>query len=337
MLLSPHQARLLYEQAAVERFAILAVNADSPAAVLDCLESAKRVGAPIIIETSLWQLTGHSFGSGDPILGMARYLTELSVLANATRYQETPVIFHTDHIKGPQTESLLTAAIQGIPVYFADQPQQVFASSISLDSSELSNEENITLMTRLCRTAESANQKATLEMEAGVDKGVTPTSETREIFGAVEAQFPGHLALWAPGVGTQHGLAEGNFVDPEAIQSHQALATELCGRPIGLALHGSSGLSDTALIEAVKAGTVKVNWSSESLLIRSHAARNYYASHAGKLEKHHPDFKATAMDNGLQSFISNDYIPRVIERIQLLGGSGKATSFMSRIQRDKKQ
>ena len=37
----------------------------------------------------------------------------------------------------------------------------------------------------------------------------------------------------------------------------------------GIALHGSSGLSRDALCSAVDAGVVKVNWSSESLRIRS--------------------------------------------------------------------
>src|SRR6185369_6679997 len=49
-----------------------AVNADSHAAITDCLEAARECGAPIIIETSLWQLTGRSFGGGDAILGLAR-------------------------------------------------------------------------------------------------------------------------------------------------------------------------------------------------------------------------------------------------------------------------
>lgn len=329
MLLTPDQSRALYEHATTENYALLAVNADSPAALTDCLEAAATADAPLIIETSLWQLTGRSFGADDAILGMTRYLLELAALAHSERFQGIPVIFHTDHIKGPLTESILTAAIRGIPVTFHKQEQLVRASSLSLDSSELTPAENISLMTKLCQVAEEAGQKATLEMEAGVDKGVSPITDTKEVFGAVEKQHPGHLALWAPGVGTQHGLASGNAVDPAAIRQHQTMASELCGRPIGLALHGSSGLSDEALREAVEAGTAKVNWSSESLLLRSQAARDYFTSHADKLQKEHPDFKITAMDNGLQSFVSEIYIPKVTERIRTLGGDGKAGVFMA--------
>ena len=331
MLLTANQTRLLYERATVGHFAILAVNADSPAAVVDCLEAAKQTQAPIIIETSLWQLTGRSFGLGDPILGLARYLTDLAVLSNSERYKNTPVVFHTDHIKGPETLAILTAAINGIPTNLSDQEQRVFASSLSLDSSELSAEENIEMMCTLCSTAEARSEKATLEMEAGVDKGVTPPSETKGIFGAVEERHPGHLALWAPGVGTQHGLDDGNHIDSDAIQKHQELATEICSRPIGLALHGSSGLSNDALQAAVQAGTAKVNWSSESLLIRSSLAKRYFETHSEQLSRNHPDFKSTAMDNGLQSFIAEQYIPKVGERIEILGGKSKAPAFMAQL------
>jgi fructose/tagatose bisphosphate aldolase len=115
MLLTPPQARALLETAVAQKFAILAVNADSHAAVTDCLEAARECDAPIIIETSLWQLTGRGFGAGDPILGLARYLADLAALAESERYREVPAIFHTDHIKGPDTIRILSAAIRGVP------------------------------------------------------------------------------------------------------------------------------------------------------------------------------------------------------------------------------
>ncbi|HRX54445.1 MAG TPA: class II fructose-bisphosphate aldolase, partial [Verrucomicrobiales bacterium] len=77
MLLTPDQTRHLYEHAALHHYAVLAVNADSPAAVTDCLIAAAECGAPLVIETSLWQLTGHSYGAGDACLGLDRYLAEL--------------------------------------------------------------------------------------------------------------------------------------------------------------------------------------------------------------------------------------------------------------------
>ena len=130
--------------------------------------------------------------------------------------------------------------------------------------------------------------------------------------------------MWAPGVGTQHGFSEKGYpFSPEAVARHRERATQICGRPIGLALHGSSGLPESALREGVAAGVVKVNWSSESLLIRSQAARDFYAARGAELEKSHPQWKATAMDHGVQSFVAARYVPRVAERIRILGGEGR--------------
>ncbi|MEM1444262.1 MAG: class II fructose-bisphosphate aldolase, partial [Verrucomicrobiota bacterium] len=251
MLLTPPQARALYEHAVSNCYAILAVNADSPAAMVDCLLAAKECEAPVIIETSLWQLTGHSFGAGDPILGVDRYLATLRTLAESERFEDVPVIYHTDHIKGAGTVSILQHAMREN------------ASSISLDSSEMTGDENVETLSSLCRFASENSLEATLEMEAGVDDGVTPLSETRSLFGRVEERHSGFLALWAPGVGTCHGLgSDPRAFSPQAVKDHQELATELAGRTVGIALHGSSGLDAGRLSEAVAAGVAKVNWSS---------------------------------------------------------------------------
>ena len=115
MLLDSLQARALFTDALKRRYAILAVNADSHAAVTDCMEAALQARSPVIIETSLWQLEGHAYGAGDAQLGLARYLAELAVLANGQQYRNVPVVFHTDHIKGAKTVALLNAALLGVP------------------------------------------------------------------------------------------------------------------------------------------------------------------------------------------------------------------------------
>jgi fructose/tagatose bisphosphate aldolase len=304
MLLSPTQTRLLFEEALNTKTAILAVNADSPAAIVDALEAARQCDAPIIIETSLWQLIGHSFGSGDPILGLTQYLGFVTTLANSSRFASVPVVFHTDHIKGPKTREILSAAFT------------LGASSLSLDSSELTEEENLRTARQIC----DLGKPLTLELEAGVDDGLTPLAITERLVGGLEATHPGRLALWAPGCGTRHGFSAGGFPEfsAEHVAAQQQCASRICQRPIGIALHGSSGLDRSALREAVAAGVVKVNWSSESLLIRSQAARAYYLQFGERLEAGAPGFKDAAMDNGLQRFISERYVPKVAERISLL-------------------
>ena len=327
MLLSPRGARELFLHALENHYAVLAVNADSPAAVTDCLEAALGCAAPIAIEASLWQLEGRSYGAGDAITGMARYLASIAALAGAPRYRTIPVVFHTDHIKGPRTEEILAAGLRGLVLKAPGGSVTLHPSTISLDSSDLSVQENVDLICSLCDHADHAEVDVTLEMEAGIDAGLTPPEVARDLLGSVEGKHPGRVWLWAPGLGTKHGFTDDGYpaFSGETVAAQRRLAHKVTGRELGLALHGSSGVSEEALQAGVAAGIVKVNWSSQSLLLRSGTAAEYYRTRAESLNKNHPDFKATAMDNGLQSYVSERYVPVVAERIRLLGGEGQAS------------
>lgn len=328
MLLSPIQSRKVLQHALTNRYAILAVNADSHAAVTDCLEAALQTNAPVIIETSLWQIKGHSFGAGDAVLGVARYLAGLAVLANSERYKNIPVIYHTDHIKGPETFTILEAAIKGIPFQFHEQHALLQASTVSLDASEFTHTQTIEYICRLCSFAKENHVPVTLEMEDAVDEGITSASVTEQLLGEVEKQFPNHIYLWAPGVGTQHGFGENMNFSPKTIEEQIKITKQVTGREIGIALHGSTGLSDADLSASAKAGVIKVNWSTESLLIRNLAAQEYFTTMQPRFDKKHKEWKNTVMDNGLTSFIALSYVPKVMHRIKVLGGEGKATSAM---------
>jgi len=334
MLLDPLQSRALFSHALGRHYAVLAVNADSPAAVADVLDAALGVGAPAIIETSLWQLEGRAYGAGDAVLGLGRYLADLAVLANGARYAGVPVVFHTDHIKGPKTEAVLSAALRGVEVALSVGGGLLRASTVSVDASGLSDGENVALVCRLAEIAAAAGAPATIEMEAEVDAGQTPPERSRRLLGSVEARHPGVVWLWAPALGTRHGLGDGYpEFRVERVAQNAALAREVTGRDVGLALHGSSGLAAESLAAAARSGVVKVNWSSESLLLRSGAARDFYAARAAELEPGHPQWKASAMDNGVQSFVAARYVPRVAERMRLLGGEGQGPAFLETLRR----
>ncbi|HMD61345.1 MAG TPA: class II fructose-bisphosphate aldolase [Opitutaceae bacterium] len=334
MLLDPIQSRAQFGHALRHHYAILAVNADSHAAVTDVLEAAREARAPVIIEASLWQLEGRAYGAGDAVLGLARYLADLAVLANGARHAGTPVMFHTDHIKGPKTEAILAAALRGVGVGLSVGAGLLRASTISIDASSLTDEENVSLVCRLAEIAAASGAPATIEMEANVDEGHTAPERTRRLVGPVEAGHPGVVWLWAPGLGTRHGLGEGY---PEfrvdRVRANVDLVRELTGRDVGLALHGSSGLEAASLAAAARAGVVKVNWSSESLLLRSSAARAYYGERAPQLDPGHPQWKAAAMDNGVQGFVAARYVPKVVERMKLLGGADQGPAFLESLAR----
>jgi fructose-bisphosphate aldolase class II len=329
MLLDALQSRRAIQHALENRYAILAVNADSHAAITDCLEAALQVNAPVIVETSLWQIEGHGFGAGDPILGLAGYIVNLALLANSERYKNIPVIYHTDHIKGPKTFEILEAAIRGVNFCVHDQEIVLRASTISLDASDFTHDQTIGYISQLCEFSEKTNVPVTLEMEDAVDEGITSPETAAKLLGSVEAEYPDKIYLWAPAVGTRHGFGDNMHFSPKTIEEQVAITKRVTGRKIGIALHGSTGLGQQDLGDAAKAGVVKVNWSTESLYIRSHAAKEFYESMADRFDKKHKEWKVTAMDNGVSTYVSAAYIPKVVERMQILGGQGRASEIMT--------
>ncbi|MFT5126296.1 MAG: fructose-bisphosphate aldolase class II, partial [Verrucomicrobiales bacterium] len=91
MLLHPEQTRRLIAHAVENHYAVLAVQADSPAAISDVLLAAEAGDAPVILEVTTSTLSGHGCGMGNPLLGVNRYLAEVEVLANSDRFRNVPV------------------------------------------------------------------------------------------------------------------------------------------------------------------------------------------------------------------------------------------------------
>ena len=334
MLLDPLQSRDLLAHALHNRYAVLAANADSPAAIGDCLEAALHCDAPIIIETSLWQLEGASFGRGDPVLGLARYLADLAVLAGSPRFARIPVILHTDHIKGPKLRPTLAAAIEGIPVTLAGGCSHLTASTLSVDASDLSAETNIETLKWLASRAEASHRPVTFEMEDAVDDDYTSLDTANRLVGGVESAHPGTIHLWAPALGTHHGLTQGGRAfDPDLAHRHVENLRRLTGRDIGLALHGTSGLDEKSLLRGVQAGVIKVNWSSELLHLRAQAGLDYFTTRVASVQPGHGAWKETVMDNGLQRHLGAACLPAITARIRLLGAENQAGRFLESVSR----
>jgi fructose/tagatose bisphosphate aldolase len=333
MLLTPLQTRKLISYCMDEHCALLAVNIDSASGILDCIRAAKQMDSPIIIETSLWQLEGISFGAGDPLRGIALYIAHINLLANSEEFRDIPVVYHIDHIRGPDTEDILTGAVKGIPFKVEGETLLLSPSSISLDASGLSVNENVELMCSLIETSKKYRRPVTLEMEAGIDGGYTAPEEVEALVMGVEKKHPGYLALFAPGLGSRHGYSEEGYPDfqPENVAKNTALIEKLTGRKIGVVLHGSSGLSEDQIKRAVSQGLIKMNWSTAGLILRSSAAQEYYKTHHEKLVPGHPDFKQTAGDNGVGRYVSVRFQPAVKRLIKLLKSDGKAGSFMAKL------
>jgi fructose-bisphosphate aldolase class II len=203
------------------------------------------------------------------------------------------------------------------------------ASTLSVDASELTPEENIQTILWLANYALTHKAEVTFEMEDAVDDDYTSIDTARHLIGRVEEQSPGSVWLWAPALGTQHGLTQGKRAfDPALARKHVEAVKSLTGRDVGLALHGTSGLDESQLTQAVAAGVVKVNWSSELLYLRSQAAAKYFREIVSQVEPGKGDWKKTVMDAGLQKFIAQACLPAISRRIRLLGGGARGGAFL---------
>ncbi len=320
--MTPGQSRALFADASERGYAVLAVNADTTAAIADCLETAAGLDAPILIEASRWQLAGRSFGRGDAVQGLRHYLTWLACAADAPSFRDVPVGFHVDHIRGPGAEGILTAAAEG--VLLAETGPSLCASSISIDAGDLTEQENVERALRVAEHAVARGQEIFLELEHGIDDVPSPTAVADRLLGAMETRAPGAVGLWAPGLGTRHGHTEGGYpeFDPCHVGRHRDAALRVTGRRIGIVLHGSSGVGLEQLEAGVKLGLVKVNWSTAGLALRVAGAAAYYRNHPEVLSPGHPRFKDLAMDDAVEKSVGPAYRDAVREMILVLGGAG---------------
>jgi len=202
MLLNTLQTKRLYHYACLHRVGILAVNADGDSLIHDTLLAARQADAPVIIETSLWQLKGKCFGNGDPFLGLAKYITDVALMAGHPDFADVPVVFHIDHIPAKQAVDILTRAVAGVPCRVWDREMLVFPSSISFDASGLCDADNIQCVQSVGRRAAGLGVPLSFEVEPGIEEEPTAPAEALAMLRQIEEETPGIVDLFAPAVGT---------------------------------------------------------------------------------------------------------------------------------------
>ncbi|MHB9856850.1 class II fructose-bisphosphate aldolase [Streptomyces sp. YIM S03343] len=212
------------------------------------VEAAERCGQPIVLQISE---------------NAVRYHRRLEPLASGTlavaRAAAVPVVVHLDHA---ETVSLIDEAIE------------LGMTSVMYDGSKLPFEEN------LATTADVVGRAHAM--------GVTVEAELGEVGGKDGAHAPGvrtdpdeaatfvertGVDVLAVAVGSSH-----------AMTSREAtLDTDLIRRladavPVPLVLHGSSGVSDEGMRDAIRVGITKVNVSTHLNVLFSGAVRDFLAA-----------------------------------------------------------
>ncbi|KQX08142.1 MULTISPECIES: class II fructose-bisphosphate aldolase [unclassified Leifsonia] len=206
---------------------------------------AEQAGCGVLLQLSENALAWH--GAPEPILAACR---ELALAA------AVPIGIHLDHIQDDAlVERMLPRAVE------------LGVGSIMYDASKLAYADNVTATTTLARRAQQLGLwvEAELGEIGGKDGAHAPGVRTHpdEARAFVEATGVDGLAV---AVGSSHAMRD------RSAELDIALIRELALRvSVPLVLHGSSGVSDAGIADAVRAGIRKVNVGT-ALSIASTAA-----------------------------------------------------------------
>jgi fructose-bisphosphate aldolase, class II len=211
--------------------------------------AAERAAAPVILQVSQNAVTYH--GSLAPVAAACRALAEGS---------RVPVAIHLDHATSRE---------------FCERAVAVGFASVMLDASNRPWEDNVRLTTE---TAVWVHERgAALEAELGVVGGkdgihaAGARTDPDDAHRFVEQTGVDALAV---AVGTSHAMLDRSArIDFELIERLRATV------PVPLVLHGSSGVRDEDLAEAVRRGITKVNIATQmnqafTRAVRAHLDRD---------------------------------------------------------------
>jgi fructose-bisphosphate aldolase class II len=266
----------LYKDAKENQFAIPAVNCIGSDTINAALETAAKVGSPIIIQFSNG---GAQFMAGK---GMPNDHLQANIsggvsgalhIHNVAKHYGVPVVVHTDHAAKkwlPWISGLLDAGEQ----YFKEKKRPLFSSHM-LDLSEESIEENIETSVQFFKRMQPMGMAIEIELgvtggeEDGVDNSGLEndklyTQPQHVAYAYKELSKVGKLFSVAAAFGNVHGVYSPGNVElrPEILRNSQTyIETELktATKPVYFVFHGGSGSPQHQIREAIGYGAIKMN------------------------------------------------------------------------------
>jgi len=291
----------LFNDANNNDYAIPAVNVIGTNTINACLETARDLQSPIIIQFSNGGATfnaGKGLSNDDQkaaILGCVSGALHIHNLAEA---YDVPVILHTDHcakkllpwIDGLIGESEKHFEKTGTPLY----------SSHMLDLSEETIEENIEIcVDRLKRMSPLG---MTLEIELGITGGEEDGVDNSDIDNSKLYTQPEEVAYAyealkavsnrftiAAAFGNVHGVYKPGNVElkPIILKNSQDFIQKKYNtgkNPINFVFHGGSGSSKAEIREAIEYGAIKMNIDTDLQWAFLEGVREYYIANEAYLQ-----------------------------------------------------
>ncbi len=222
----------LLQKAEQGRYAVGAFNANNMEIVQAILRAAELENAPVIMQAS----------QGAIKYAGLEYIT--GIVTIAANNSKVPVALHLDH--GTDFEQIIKCIRSGF-------------TSVMFDGSQLPLEENIALTNKVLEIARPIGVSVEAELgkiggtedDVHVDEKDAMYTDPDEAKYFVDKTGVGSIAV---AIGTAHGQYKG---EPKLDLKRLAKIKELVDIPI--VLHGSSGVPDAAITEAISLGVCKVN------------------------------------------------------------------------------
>lgn len=217
-------------------YAVGAFNVENLEFVMAVLAAAEETESPVIMQTTPGTIKTAGL---DYFYGM---------VAAAAARADVPVALHLDHGDG------------------YDRCMQAFRTgytSVMIDGSHESFEDNIALTASVARAGAAMGVPVEAELgkvggkedDGPAVEGENPYTDPEEAREFVERTGCTSLAI---GVGTAHGVyTETPHIEQEVVKAIRAAVD------VPLVLHGTSGVPDEQVAEAVKNGICKVNYATE--------------------------------------------------------------------------
>lgn len=267
-------------------YGVGAFNVENLEFVMAVLAAAEETRSPVIMQTTP---------------GTVRYAGLdyfHAMVAAAAERASVPVALHLDH--GDSFELCMQAMRTGY-------------TSVMIDGSHVPFEQNVEVTAPVCRAGAAMGVPVEAELgrvggkedDGPAAEGVNPYTDPDEAVEFVERTGCTSLAI---GVGTSHGV----YTETPHVQ--QDVVRAIAGRvDVPLVLHGTSGVPDEQVAEAVRNGISKVNYATELRQAFTRGCMGYMEGHPGTFDPKKPAREGMAE------------ITRVVAaRMENLGCAGRA-------------
>ncbi|MDO4428169.1 MAG: class II fructose-bisphosphate aldolase [Atopobiaceae bacterium] len=247
--------------AQANHYAVGAFNIESLEFVMAVLAAAEETKSPVIMQTTTGTV---KYAGLDYFYGMVKAAAERATV---------PVALHLDH--GDGFDRCMQAMRTGY-------------TSVMIDGSHETFEDNIALTASVARVGAAMGVPVEAELgkvggkedDGPAVEGESPYTDPEEAREFVERTGCTSLAI---GVGTAHGVyTETPHIEQDVVKAIRAAVD------VPLVLHGTSGVPDEQVAEAVKNGICKVNYATELRQAFMRGFMGYMAENPGAFDPKKP-------------------------------------------------